>query len=162
MKYPSKLSLTRLLVILITTLHFSCGSIGIFEKNVMIPNHEWNSAFKPGIKVQIPDTNATYNVYFVIRHTNAYQYNNIWIALDRKSGADSIPPQNLNIILATNEGGWMGSGIDDIYEQRRLINQEGGFKFNATEQVFRISHLMRKDPLPEVMNVGIRIEKINP
>lgn len=148
--------------IIFSTLFLACGSIGVFEKNVVIPNHEWNSSFKPTIKVHIPDTSATYNVYFVFRHTNAYQFNNIWIELARTSGQDSIAPQNMNIVLATNDGGWMGSGIDDIYEQRRLINHEGGFKFDAAEQIFRISHLMRKDPLPHVMNVGIRIEKIAP
>jgi hypothetical protein len=53
--------------------------------------------------------------------------------------------------------------MDDIYEhrislQKELVAQGISFRQAGTYR-FRIKQLMREDPLEEVMNIGIRIEK---
>lgn len=66
-------------------------------------------------------------------------------------------------ILATNKDGWLGTAMDDIYEHRISLNKElagNEISFrNAGEYTFTIEHIMREDPLQNVMNVGIRVEK---
>jgi gliding motility-associated lipoprotein GldH len=58
--------------------------------------------------------------------------------------------------LATNEG-WLGSGMDDIYEHRiKLTNPQ---YWKAGNYHFTIEQIMREDPLENVMNVGLRVEK---
>lgn len=146
---------------LLAVIFSACTTIGAYENNVAIPEHQWSSSFKPELNFDITDTAAFYNVFIVVRHMNAYEFNNLWIELQRNNGANSLPPQRLNLTLADNEG-WNGSGMDDIFEHRLPITPEGGIKLKAGNHRFRIGHIMRKDPLPYIMNIGVRIEKVTP
>jgi len=133
---------------------------GVFEKNVTVPKQQWESNFKPEINFTIKDTNSLYNIYFVIRHTEAYNYNNIWIkAIVQEPGDPAVKSQQFDLTLATNEKGWLGTAMDDIYENRVLIQPETKFK-KAGDYHFTIQQLMREDPLKHILNVGIRVEKV--
>ena len=101
-----------------------------------------------------------YNVYFVVRHTDAYNYNNLWIkGTVMEPGDSAIKSQRYDITLATNKG-WEGAGMDDIYENRLLIQPETKFRRPGTYS-FTIEQVMREDPLKHILNVGIRVEKAN-
>ena len=133
----------------------------VFEKDVTIPGQKWASSFKPSVDftLQGKDTAGTYNVYLVLRHTDAYLYNNIWIqGTVRQPGDTSAKSQRYDLTLATNDKGWLGSGMDDIYEHRVLIQPETRFTRPGTYS-FTLEQIMRDDPLPHVLNVGVRVEK---
>ena len=135
-------------------------SIDVFEKNVVVPNHAWSSGFKPQITFTVRDTAARYNIYAVIRHTDAYEFNNIWINIYTRVPGDSMMrKQQLDLKLATDEKGWLGTGMDDIFEHRILITAQPEALTRAGVYTFSLENIMRVDPLPEVLNVGIRVEK---
>ena len=153
----------RISYFLLFTFHFifliSCTKLNVFEKNVTIPSHQWSSSFKPQIVFNITDTTATYNIYFVIRHTDAYPYKNIWINIGTTLPGDSTGShQRLDVPLATDDKGWLGSGMDDIFEHRILIANNTPAR--SGNYIFTLQNIMRDDPLPAVMNVGIRVEKV--
>jgi len=145
-------------VLIASIVSFSaCTTTGVFEKNIPIPNHKWESNFQPIIDFDITDTTSSYNIYIVLRHTNKYSYNNIWVkAMVKGPGSDQWKSQQLDLLLATNDKGWLGSGMDDIFEHRVLVQQQ---TLKAGRYQYSIQQIMREDPLPEVMNVGLRIEK---
>jgi gliding motility-associated lipoprotein GldH len=58
--------------------------------------------------------------------------------------------------LATNEK-WLATGMDDIYEHRIKLTDPQYFKAGVYH--FSIEQIMREDPLENVMNVGLRVEK---
>jgi gliding motility-associated lipoprotein GldH len=131
----------------------------VFEKDVTIPGQQWESSFKPQVVFQVTDTASLYNIYFVFRHTDAYNYNNIWVKATvwEPGNTQSKSGQN-NLVLATNNKGWLGSARDDIYEQRVLVQPQT--KFNKPgEYRFTIEQIMREDPLKNMLNVGVRVEK---
>jgi gliding motility-associated lipoprotein GldH len=133
---------------------------GVFEKNVIIPRQQWESSFRPRIDFTIAekDTADLYNIYVVLRHTDAYDYNNIWIKGTLLSPGDTVPrAERYDLTLATNTG-WTGSGMDDIYEHRVQVQQQTKFKKPGTYSMI-LEQVMREDPLKHVLNVGIRIEK---
>jgi len=137
----------------------SCTPVGVFEKNVPIPNHKWESQFEPVINFDIADTTATYNVYIVMRHTNKYAFNNIWVkAKVKEPGSQQWKTGQYDLPLADNNRGWLGTGMDDIFEHRILVQQQTRF-LRPGKYEYSIQQIMREDPLPEVMNVGLRIEK---
>lgn len=146
-------------IILITALLFAgCRKIGMFERSVAIPDHEWNSSFKPQVQLEVTDTVSTFNLYVVIRHTDAYRYNNIWLNIYTKVPGGEENKQRLDLRLATDDKGWLGSGMDDIFEHRIFISS---VKFPRTGvYTFRFENLMREDPLQHVMNIGLRVEKV--
>jgi gliding motility-associated lipoprotein GldH len=144
------------------TLYLSSCTLttGVFEKNIAIPKQQWESNFKPEINVTIKDTNSLYNIYFVLRHTEAYGFNNIWIKANvLVPGDPAIKSQQYDLTLATNDKGWLGTAMDDIYDARLLIQPNTRFKKNGTYHIV-LEQLMREDPLQNVLSAGLRLEKV--
>jgi gliding motility-associated lipoprotein GldH len=139
----------------------ACGTVDVFEKNATIPKQVWKSSYKPEITFNIaPDDTARYNIFIVIRHTDAYRYKNIWLNVHTESPNGVVNNQPLNLQLATDNKGWLGSGMDDIFEHRILItNPHSPERLSAGAYRFKLENIMREDPLKNVMNVGIRLEK---
>jgi len=156
------LSNKKLLIGLLVFISFvtSCETIGVFEKNVSIPNHEWNTAFKPEITFEINDTTSFYNIYVVLRHTDAYRYKNIWMNVYTQVPGDTLRKQRLDLLLAADDKGWLGSGMDDVFEHRIRITGEPQKLTKPGMYMFRLEQIMREDPLQHVMNAGIRVEKV--
>lgn len=132
-----------------------------YEKNLEIPGHDWAYDYKPSfdVTIQPEDTANLYDIYVNVRHTDAYPYSNIWLLVGTRYPGDSIPKeQRVELPLADINGKWHGSGIDDIYEHRVLIQQKAIFSKPGTYK-FTFEQNMRQNPLPHVMNIGLRIEK---
>jgi gliding motility-associated lipoprotein GldH len=139
----------------------SCDTIDLYEKTVAIPKHQWSSSFRPEFTFEIKDTSVPYQVYIILRHTDRYNYNNIWVNLVTKAPADTIQKVQYELPLASKEKGWLGSAMDDIYEHRVAItpqNQKLYFRKPGV-YTFTLEHTMREDPLQQVLDVGLRIEK---
>lgn len=135
----------------------SCNTIDVFEKTNMFPSHSWKESEKPIFQFNITDTTSLYNIFFVIRHQDAYRYNNIWVNITVKSPVDTSQVRR-EFILASNTQGWLGSGMDDIFEHRISFNNKPAALKKGT-YTFTLQQAMRQDPLEYVMNVGIRVEK---
>ena len=64
----------------------------------------------------------------------------------------------VEITLAAPDGKWLGEGLGDIYDNRYLFRK--AFKFPKTgEYRIELIQAMRVNPLPGIMDAGIRIEK---
>jgi gliding motility-associated lipoprotein GldH len=154
-----------LLLIVCALFLASCNTIDLYEKSVSIPAHSWKSSYKPSFSFTIKDTTVPYKVFLVLRHNDKYRFNNIYINLSTKQpGADSIQTARFDLPLATNEKGWLASGMDDIYEHRIALTPAGNnFYFRKKgDYIFTLEQIMREDPLNNVLNAGLRIEKVTP
>ncbi len=99
----------------------------------------------------------------IIRHNDKYSFNNIYITLTTKQpGQDSLQTARFDLPLATNEKGWLATGMDDIYEHRISLTPSGNnFYFRKKgDYTFTLEQIMREDPLNNVLNAGLRIEKV--
>ena len=133
----------------------------MYEKTTPIPDQAWFYNNKPSFTFAITDTTGLYNIYIVIRHTDAYQYNNLWLTLGSGAPSDTMRFQKINLELGSDAKGWLGSGMDDIFEVRKNITQ-GPVPFKkAGNYTFTIAQIMRENPLKHILNIGIRVEKVN-
>ncbi|HSK12010.1 MAG TPA: gliding motility lipoprotein GldH [Phnomibacter sp.] len=141
-------------------LQSACREIALYERLVNIPGGAWQSDRIVELPIEIADTALDYNIYATIRHTSMYAYRNIWIRMGiRQPNADSTTYQDFELPLATNEQ-WLGTGMNDVYERRvRLFGVPVRFS-QAGQAVFTLQQIMRDDPLPGVLQVGIRIEPV--
>jgi gliding motility-associated lipoprotein GldH len=138
---------------------FSCTQVDVFEKNTNIPGHNWKSDFTAGGSFDIKDTTVIYNMYVVLRHTDAYKYENIWLNVGLQAPGDSMRFTRYNVQLAKGASGWEGKGMDDIWEIRKILETSGpAFRKKGTWN-FSINQLMRDNPLPYIMSAGLRVEK---
>lgn len=137
----------------------SCTQIEIFEKNTAIPEYEWQQNFSAKGDFIISDTISAYSIYLVLRHTDAYQYNNIWLNIGLQPPGDSMHFQKVNLVLGDDANGWEGTGMNDIWEVRKLLNGRPQRFIKPGKYSFKIAQIMRDDPLLHVMSVGLRVEK---
>lgn len=152
------LSVTSCIVLFTSYIFFSCTTIDLYEKAVAIPGHEWKSSFKPSFDFTIKDTASPYRLFLVLRHNEKYNFNNIYVNVYVKGpGQDTVQKIQQDLVLATNEKGWLGTGMDDIYDHRIQLGPDQSLK--AGNYTFTIEQIMREDPLENVLNVGLRIEK---
>ena len=146
-------------VLLVSSCFFSCVKIDVYEKQVNIPLQQWYYDNKPSFSFQISDTSSLYNLYIVIRHTDAYNYNNIWLRIGSKAPGDTIQFQNINLSLASDASGWDGTGTDDIFEVRENISPGPVPLKKPGLYTFTVGQIMRDNPLKHILNVGFRVEK---
>ena len=149
-----------LFIALISVFFVSCGKIDLYEKQAQIPEQQWFYNYVPEFTFHIEDTSSLYNVYIVLRHTDLYNYNNIWLNIGSKTPGDSMHFQKINLILASDAKGWEGRGTSDIFEVRKNISP-GPVSFKRSgDYTFSIAQIMRENPLRYILNVGIRLEKV--
>jgi gliding motility-associated lipoprotein GldH len=139
---------------------WSCNKLDNFERTVFFPEHQWSGKNQPSFQFEIKDTVSKYNIYVVIRHEDAYHYNNLWINVITKAPNENPITQKVNLQLANNSTGWLGSGMDDVFDHRiRITNSPILLKKGLYQ--FSLQQIMREDPLPAILNAGIRVEKIH-
>ncbi|MGC4058305.1 MAG: gliding motility lipoprotein GldH [Chitinophagaceae bacterium] len=156
----------------------SCIQSPYFQKTYDIPGNKWKLDYHPSFVLDIEDTTIHYNISFLIRHTNNYPYSNIWLKLGIKGPGDTtFTNTRVEVPLATPQGQWLGTGMGEIYEQRRMIVVDHNaipvtldlvsLSENSYNNLFskkgryeiRLEHNMRDNMLPDVLQVGLRIEK---
>jgi len=136
----------------------SCETVDVYEKTEAFSNHNWSSNKKISFTFTIADTTASYNIFAVIRHTDAYHFNNMWLHLTTVAPDNSVSDQQIKLRLGDNVKGWLGSAMDDIVEHRTLLNRIP-VQLKKGSYIFTLQQIMREDPLEYVMNAGIRVEK---
>ena len=152
----------KTLIFIIFSFYFiSCNKIGVFEKTEQIHKQAWLYNNKPTFTFTITDTISSYNIFIVLRHTDAYNYNNLWLTLGSQAAGDTMRYQNINVELGDDAKGWAGTGMDDIFEVRKNITP-GPIPFKKSgNYTFSVAQIMRENPLKHILNVGIRVEKEN-
>ena len=148
------------LILILSTAFISCREIDLFEKNIAVPNMQWFNNYNATGSFIIKDTNSTYNVLIVLRHTDAYLYNNIWLNVGLQAPGDAgLKYQKINLMLGNDAKGWEGIGMNDIWEVRKLISGVPKKFIKAGTYNFSIAQLMRDNPLQHIISVGLSIQK---
>ena len=78
---------------------WGCNNINVYEWNTPISKHSWNSNAKIKGSFNIEDTAAYYNLYIIIRHTDSYNYNNIWLNVGLQYPDDTIQFKKKNLFV---------------------------------------------------------------
>lgn len=137
-----------------------CGKINVYEKHADIPGFSWSKSFVPRFEFENTSAQSRYRIFLVVRHANAYKYGNLWVRLNITPKGDSTQSEDFNIALTRNNEEWAGTGMDDIFELRRELKfQKIKLDKNISECTFSLEQIMRDDPLKNILNVGLRIEK---
>jgi gliding motility-associated lipoprotein GldH len=129
----------------------------VLDTNTSIENHNWSYANKIKYAVKIEDATIPYNVYVNLRVTGDYRYSNIFLLL-RRSGPKLKAVTRFEIKLANPDGQWLGQGSGNLYSYQVPVITDFKFPQKGTYQ-FEIEQNMRDNPLHEVSDVGLRVEK---
>jgi len=159
-------------LLLIFVLLAGCQPSPQYQKHVTVPAKGWSYNFQPQFRIEIKDTTAAYRLFFIIRHTNAYPFSNIWLRLRTKGpGETQFKEERFEVTLASPtavlpdgslSGGWLGRGMGQVWEQRMpLVTKQQPLTFSKPGiYTFRLAQDMRLNPLPEIIQVGLRMENM--
>ena len=76
-----------------------------------------------------------------------------------QSPGDTMFTQKVNLSLGSDAQGWEGTGMNDIWEVRKILNgQPRRFRKTGVYR-YSIRQVMRDEPLEHIMSAGLRIEK---
>lgn len=144
-----------------------------FQQEYTTPAGGWKYDYQPKFSFAIDDTASAYQLYLIMRHTNAYPYSNIWLRLKSKWPGDTTfqREERREVMLAeapgvnadgSRSGKWLGRGMGEIVEQARplyTLQQPLYFPHKGTYEIL-MAQDMRVNPLPDVLLVGLRLQKI--
>jgi len=130
----------------------------IIDQNIPIENHNWSYSNRIKNAVKIDDANAAYNIYINLRVTGDYRYSNIFV-LVRRNGPGLKGVTRYEVKLANPDGEWLGQGSGNLYSYQVPLRTNFKFPQNGTYE-FEIEQNMRDNPLHEVSDVGLRVEKV--
>jgi len=155
---------TFVLILLLATTMAACGTSPYYQKQSGIPDAAWSHDFQPEFEVTIPDSSFQYITYIIIRHGADYPFSNLWVDMSIKNPeADKFESgKKLEVPLADVTGKWLTKGHSGIWEHRIPIPAKLAPDYSkAGTYTIKLKQIMRQDPLPAVINIGIRVERIH-
>jgi gliding motility-associated lipoprotein GldH len=135
----------------------SCDSSRYYEENQEIAGQEWQQDQALVFRTSIEDTTVLYRVYVNVRNAGYYRFSNLYLFVNTVFPGGQIQRDTLECILAAPNGRWLGDGLGDIWDNRILLKDQVKFP-QAGEYRFELYQAMRINPLPGIMDAGIRIE----
>ncbi|MEO8884459.1 MAG: gliding motility lipoprotein GldH [Mucilaginibacter sp.] len=130
----------------------------VLDQNTLIVNNNWSYANKIANAVTITDETVPYNLYLNLRVTADYKYSNLFVLIRQINPDKKVATVRYEFKLANADGEWLGSGSGNIYSYQ--VPFVKNYKFPAKGMYrFEIEQNMRDNPLREVSDVGLRVER---
>jgi gliding motility-associated lipoprotein GldH len=130
----------------------------VLDANTAIVDHNWSYVNKIKFNFSIDDEKANYNLYLNLRVTDNYKYSNLFLLIYQTSPDKKVKVTRYEVKLASHDGEWLGKGSGNLYSYQ--VPFKTNFKFPAKgDYHFEIEQNMRDNPLHEVSDVGLRVEK---
>lgn len=143
---------------IVAALSGCAGKNTITDQNVEISGHNWTYTSRIKFAFKIDDEKAAYNLYMNLRVTADYKYSNIFVLISQSGPGIKNASKRYEMRLANKDGEWLGKGSGNLYSYQEpfLVNHK--FPAKGT-YIFVIEQNMRDNPLKEVSDVGLRVEK---
>ncbi len=149
-------------VLIITFLLFfvvACNNNSVYKESVDIPNSIWNMNNTIKLQAHIDDIELEYNLDISIRHAEFYPAQNLWLFIKTTAPSGEFQRDTVECILADENYRWKGKGLGQIWDVK--VPFKRGIKFiEKGDYSFEIQHGMRMEQLPQVMKIGIQIDKL--
>lgn len=125
-----------------------------------IENH-WKKNDAQTFDFEVKDAQNQKNLIFVVRNNNDYPYSNLRLIAKIEHNKKNISTDTLNFVLAKPNGEWIGTGFGDTKEI--LFQYKLNYKFpqNGSYSV-KVVHAMRRNVLPGIEDIGIKIQNLKP
>ena len=124
-------------------------------------NNQWKKNDVQTFDFDINDVQNQKNLMFVVRNNNDYPYSNLRLITSIEHNKKKISTDTLNFVLAKPNGEWIGTGFGDAKEI--IFQYKLNYKFpqNGKYSV-KVVHAMRKNVLPGIEDIGIKIQNLKP
>ena len=138
----------------------SCIDEPVYQNQIDLNKGEWNYEKNLQFEFQIEDTSETYNLIYLIRNGLDYPYYNLYLRYTLKDSVGNNIDQRLQelILMDKKTGKPLGRGFGDKYDHQFVSLRNYKFE-NLGKYYLYIDHYMRKENLPEIYSVGLKVIK---
>lgn len=147
------------LVFLIT--FTSCKNDVYYEKIDTIKEETWNMNHKLVYEFEITDSTQFYDIYFNVRNSTDYPYQNLYVFLTNQFPSGIKMVDTLGCTLCDPFGKWYGKGSGKIKDNKFLLRKQVRFQQKG-KYIFSVQHGMRDENLKGITNFGITFEHHKP
>ena len=135
-----------------------CGDAPLVAESTDIELSGWPSEEGATFHWNVEDTLQRHDMLLDVRHSQVYLYSNLYVFLTYRFPNGKSRIDTVECTLADDKGRWRGRGFGDLVDQRFMLNQ--GIQFPIKGRYgLEVRHGMRHDPLPDVANIGFRLER---
>ncbi|RKR81134.1 gliding motility-associated lipoprotein GldH [Mucilaginibacter gracilis] len=159
-----KPALKSFIVCLTAIAVLALGSCGIHDRNRIIDqnteveNQNWGYHSRISCVFDIADAAIAYNLYLNLRVTPDYKYSNIFILIHQVGPDKKTETTRYEFTLADKDGQWLGRGTGNLYTYQVPFRTSYKFPVKGKYRI-EIEQNMRDNPLHQVSDVGLRVEK---
>lgn len=146
--------------VLLLLLFASCDTQFFFDENREMPDHNWTDRNKLSFEFFVSDSVSPYNFYINLRNADDYPYSNCYVFMTTYFPNNKLRRDTIELVLADQNGRWLGKGQGDIYDNQLLFRKGMQFPLRGKYKI-EIEQAMRRQSLPGIYNAGLRIEKAN-
>ena len=148
------------LILTLALITAGCDKARVFEENVNLPDSNWYVENAPVFEFQIQDTTQRYNVYLNVRYQLSYEFYNLYLRhqLLGPDGEELSSALHELTLMDAKTGKPLGKGSSNIYDIQALALKNVTFKKVGTYKL-KLTQYMRRDPLANIMAVGVRVAK---
>ena len=145
----------RRLVVLLPLLCMACTRHTLIHSFRAIPEEGWRRSDTLVFTLPPSPDDAEYALYIDLRLHNRFPYRELWLAVEHHLPDSSlISRDTLCYHLSDESGNLCGQGINLLQYETHA----GTLPLRTgVETQIRIHHLMRRETLPYIMEVGVRV-----
>lgn len=132
----------------------------VFEKNESIENASWHYDDKKSFSFDIDDLEQKYRLLIYLRHTKEYPNENIWLNSNTTFPSGESVKDAIELNLAAKNGTWLGKGSGRVLTRELILRDTFTFTEKGKYEIV-LEQFMRRNPLDHILDVGLRLEKIN-
>lgn len=156
-----KKSVWLVLLLWVTGSVLACDSKNtIYSEYEDITDGKWYENHAPTFTFTIKDASVPYNLSYNLRNSLSYPYYNLYLTRYLTDSAGHVLESRLDelLLMDAKTGKPNGDGLGDIFDHKVLIKQN--YRFPKPGQYsFRVKQYMRQNPLPDVLSIGLTVEK---
>lgn len=143
---------------------FTAGLLSACKNGVLVDSFSsvsekgWIHSQTPEFTFEIEDTLHYTNVFLNLRITGDYPFSNLYVVAHLLIPDSSVQSQKTNLVLARDDGKWLGKGMGDVITYNLPLMQNRALK-KPGKYTIRLEQYMRVDTLPGIKDVGIKVTK---
>lgn len=135
----------------------ACKKAPVYSETHVYSDGVWGSGEMPEFNFDMQDTIGLYNMSFVLRLNDEYDYQNMWILMHttKPTGVSSTDTINLQVI--DSKGKWLGKKSGSNYTFTGIFAYNHRFE-HVGKHVIRMEHAVMNPELRGVLDMTLMVE----
>lgn len=148
---------------------FSCNDASkIYEDIHVFEEGVWHKDSVQDFTFKVEDTTHAYNFIYLFRNTLDYPYYNLYVKYELKDSTGNVLAEDMQEVYLFNHksgkpGGeeryFTGKSLGGIYDHAYPALMKVHFRQEGTYTLSLSQYMRKPNPLPEILSVGLRVNK---